>query len=107
MENKEVKEYLRKVLDHFENTYEEPEVELIPEDQPEPEKEFEDVQVELYLRKKICPQCNSDYMIRSSDGMALMSNPPRYGHTCGTCGFVDTYVKVYPELIYKEIGLEE
>ena len=51
-----------------------------------------------------CPKCKTGYL--RSTGKCLMSNPPKYPHTCNNpeCEYVKTFKdKKYPYIDYEEI----
>lgn len=53
-----------------------------------------EMRVVAYLEEMQCHVCGYGKMI--SDGIALMSHPPKYQHTCNSCQWQDSYLKSYP-----------
>ena len=56
-----------------------------------------------------CDSCGKGYMTRQdvvSENSILLSNPPKFRHSCINCGAVDYFFETYPTIRY-EIKEEE
>lgn len=49
----------------------------------------------------VCDKCGEGKY--RPTGVTLMSNPPKFPHTCTLCGDTHTFYKIYPCLEYEEI----
>jgi len=49
--------------------------------------------------RRIC-DCGGELL---PEGRALLSNPPKYPHTCDRCGKAETFLKQYPLIHYEPV----
>ena len=55
-------------------------------------------EIKTYKIKQICDRCRQGEM--TPDNTALMSDPPRYPHTCDFCGHKEIYLYRYPRIVH-------
>ncbi|MBO5424418.1 MAG: hypothetical protein J6A25_02795 [Lachnospiraceae bacterium] len=48
----------------------------------------------------LCDNCNGE--MKHTDGIVLMSNPPKYKHICSNCGEIEYLEEVYPTIRWIE-----
>jgi hypothetical protein len=54
-----------------------------------------------YIVRATC-ECGGEF---EPTGMVLMSNPPKYPHTCNKCGKEEIFVKKFPHYTFEEIDV--
>jgi uncharacterized Zn finger protein len=57
-------------------------------------------EVKMFSVDMICDKCGKGKM-EYKDGMMLLTDPPKFKHTCSNCGYVETYFCKYPKLEYQ------
>lgn len=57
--------------------------------------------VKTYQVVYICDVCRRGEM--KPTGMALLTAPPQYPHTCDKCGASTTFREIYPRLEYRRV----
>lgn len=60
-------------------------------------------EVKMFSVDMICDKCNEGKM-EYKDGMMLLTDPPKFSHSCSNCGHVETYLYKYPRLEYEYIN---
>ena len=50
-----------------------------------------------YRLEYICVKCGEG-MMETTAGISLMSLPPKYQHTCNSCGYEDYFFEQYPSI---------
>ena len=56
------------------------------------------IPMETFQVEKICEKCNVGKM--TTDGITLLSNPPKYLHTCSECQNQQYFDVAYPYIAY-------
>ena len=62
--------------------------------------------VETYSVDMICPMCGTGIM-RPTGAFVVLTSPPQYPHECPNCGYVKSYLEVYPRIEYKVVEDDE
>lgn len=58
----------------------------------------------MYEVDMICDKCSDGHM--RPDGVVLLSDPPKYPHTCDNCGATAVFPFMYPRVMYKYKGTD-
>lgn len=64
-----------------------------------------ELRVVAYKEEMQCHICGYGKMI--SNGISLMSLPPKYQHVCNSCQWQDNYLKRYPCTSFDAIPFED
>jgi len=59
-------------------------------------------EVKVFKVNRVCERCREGNMILDKSGVARLTYPPRYSHTCDNCGNNDFFIEKYPEIVYED-----
>ena len=63
------------------------------------------MRVVSYKVRMVCDKCGAGYMMPTGEVMTTF--PLKYPHKCSQCGFLDSYLDVYPRMEYHETVIDD